>query len=337
MRLPKPKLEKLQMRITAFMTTVAATLALTPVTTSAQDWPSRPVRLIAPFAAGGSADTLGRTFAEQLSGTFKQQWVVDNRTGAGGVIGSAEAARAAPDGYTFVVSSIASQVIAPATNDKVGFDTMKDFTHVAYFGGPPIVIVAHPSIGAKTFAEFKTWAKAQTTPVAYVSPGAGTLGNLVAEYWGGKDGVKVEHIPYRGAAVAITDLIAGHVKVGSMTWTSALAQIRDKRVVPLAVSSANRMPEFPDVPTLKELGYPELVATTWFSLSAPANMPKDIVEKVNAAVVAAADSPAVRKRLETEGMEIEKMSSAEFTKFMADEIAKWRPIAKQVMGTGSNG
>ncbi len=316
---------------------MAALAAVVATPASAQDWPTRPVRLIAPFAAGGSADTLGRTFAEQLGTTFKQQWVVDNRTGAGGVIGSAEAARAAPDGYTFVVSSIASQVIAPATNDKVGFDTMKDFTHVAYFGGPPIVIVVHPSIGTKTFAEFKTWAKAQTTPISYVSPGAGTLGNLVAEFWGQKDGVKVEHIPYRGAAVAITDLIAGHVKVGSMTWTSALAQIRSKAVVPLAVSSSQRMPEFPDVPTLKELGYPDLVATTWFSLSAPAGLPKDITDKVNAAVVAAADSAAVRKRLETEGMEIEKMTSAEFTKFMADEIAKWRPIARQTMGTGSKG
>lgn len=316
---------------------VAALAAALATPASAQDWPNRPIRLIAPFAAGGSADTLGRTFADELSKTFKQQWVVDNRTGAGGVIGSAEAARSAPDGYTFVVSSIASQVIAPATNDKVGFDTMKDFTHVAYFGGPPIVIVVHPSVGAKTFAEFKTWAKAQTNPIAYVSPGAGTLGNLVAEFWGQKDGVKVEHIPYRGAAVAITDLIAGHVKVGSMTWTSALAQIRDKKVVPLAVSSANRMPEFPDVPTLKELGYPDLVATTWFSLSAPANLPKDITDKVNAAVVAAADTEAVRKRLETEGMEIEKMTSAEFTKLMADEITKWRPIAKQTMGTGPRG
>jgi tripartite-type tricarboxylate transporter receptor subunit TctC len=303
----------------------------------AQDWPSRPVKVIVPFAPGGSADTLGRTFAEQLSEKFKQQFVADNRTGAGGLIGSAEAARAAPDGYTFVVSGIASHVIAPAINDKAGFDPIKNFTHVAYFGGPPIVIVTHPSVGAKTFPEFVAWAKAQTTPIAYVSPGAGTLGNLVAEYWGGKEKIKVEHIPYRGAAVAITDLIAGHVKVGSMTWTSALAQIRAKAVVPLAVTSANRMPEFPDVPTLKELGYPDLVATTWFSLSAPAGLPQDITDKVNAAVVAAMDAEIVRKRLETEGMEIEKMSADAFTKLMAEEIAKWGPIAKQAMGAGAPG
>jgi tripartite-type tricarboxylate transporter receptor subunit TctC len=295
------------------------------------------VRVIAPFAAGGSADTLGRAFSDQLSQTLGQPFVVDNRAGAGGVVGSQEVARAQPDGYTFVVSGIASHVIAPATNPKAGFDPMKNFTHVAYFGGPPIVIVAHPSVGVKTFAELKTWAKAQKDPVAYVSPGAGTLGNLVAEFWADQDKLKVEHVPYRGAALAINDLVAGHVKLGSMTWTSALGQIRSKAIVPLAVSSANRMPEFPDVPTLKELGYPDLVATTWFSLSAPANLPKAIVDKVNAAVLAAMDVPAVRKRLETEGMEIEKMSADAFTKFVQAEIDKWAPVAKQTMGPGTTG
>jgi tripartite-type tricarboxylate transporter receptor subunit TctC len=190
-------------------------------------------------------------------------------------------------------------------------------------------VVEHPSLGAKTLKELLAKLKGSRAATSYVSPGAGTLGNLVAEFWGRKEGVKLEHIPYRGAALAINDLIAGHVKLGSMTWTTALGQIRGNKVVPLAVTSANRMPEFPDVPTFKELGHPDLVATTWFSFSGPAKLPNDIVQKLNQAIVAAMDTPEVRKRLETEGMETEKMSAEEFTKFVESEIAKWGPVAKE--------
>jgi tripartite-type tricarboxylate transporter receptor subunit TctC len=284
-----------------------------------------------PFAAGGSADTLGRVISDQLGNKFHQQFVVENRGGAGGLVGSAAVAGAEPDGYTFVISGIASHVIAPATNAHAGFDPLKSFTHIAYLGGPPIVIVVHPSLGAKSFKELVPKLKSSKDATNYVSPGAGTLGNLVAEYWARKENIKLEHVPYRGAALAINDLIAGHVKMGSMTWTTALGQIRGGNVLPLAVSSSKRMPEFPDVPTLKELGYPDLVATTWFSFSGPANLPQDIVQKLNREIVAALDAPEVRKRLETEGMETEKMSAAEFTKFVESEIGKWGPIAKEVI------
>jgi tripartite-type tricarboxylate transporter receptor subunit TctC len=221
-------------------------------------------------------------------------------------------------------------VIAPATTPNIGFDPIKDFTHVAYFGGPPIVMIVHPSLGVKSLKELLDLAKKSKDPLAYVSPGTGTLGNVVAEYWARQQGIQLEHIPYKGAAQAITDLIGGHVKVGSMTFTTASAQIRAGNVIPLAVTSAKRLAEFPDLPTFKELGYPDMIATTWFSLSGPKGLPDDIVQKVNQEVEKAKNNPDVQKRLAIEAIETEKMTPAEFTKFVGTELAKWGPVAKAV-------
>jgi len=307
---------------------VAATVTLATPLLAQSNWPTRPIKLVVPFAAGGSADTLGRTFGEQITHAVGQQVVVENQGGAGGLVGSAAVSRAQPDGYTLVVSGIASHVIAPSTNTNAGFDPMKDVTHIAYFGGPPIVMIAHPSLGVKTLKDLLEVAKKSKEPIGYVSPGAGTLGNLVAEFWADKEKIKLEHIPYKGASQALNDLIGGHVKVGSMTFTTASPQIRAGNVIPLAVSSNRRLKEFPDLPTFKELGYEDLVATTWFSMSGPKGMPADIAQKLNAAVDKAKDSAEVQKRLELEGMETEKMSPDEFTKFVAAELAKWGPVAK---------
>jgi tripartite-type tricarboxylate transporter receptor subunit TctC len=307
---------------------IAAVVALATPLLAQANWPTRPVKLVVPFAAGGSADTLGRSFGEQLTTALGQQVVIENQGAAGGLVGSAAVARAQPDGYTFVVSGIASHVIAPSTNPHPGFDPMKDFTHVAYFGGPPIVMVAHPSLGVKSLKELLELAKKNKEPLGYVSPGAGTLGNLVAEFWADKEKIQLEHIPYKGASQALNDLLGGHVKLGSMTFTTASSQIRAGKVVPLAVSSTNRLKEFPDLPTFKELGYPDLVATTWFSMSGPKGLPADIVQKVNAAVDKAKDSQDVQKRMALEGMETEKMNAEDFTKFVAAELAKWGPVAK---------
>jgi tripartite-type tricarboxylate transporter receptor subunit TctC len=316
---------------TRFIGAILATLCLTALPAHAQDWPTRPVRIVVPFGPGGSADTLGRIVAERLSDSLKQNFVVENRGGAGGLIGSAQVANADPDGYTFVISGIASHVIAPAINANAGFDPIKSFTHVAYLGGPPIVLIAHPSLGAHSLKDLVAKAKTSGEARGYVSPGSGTLGNLVAEYWARKEGIRLEHIPYKGAAQAVTDLIAGHVKLGSMTWTTAHAQIRAKNVVPIAVSSAKRIPDFPDVPTFKELGYDDLIATTWFSFSGPADLPKDIVNKANQEIIKALDTPDVRKKLDQEAMETEKMPPEAFTRFVESEIGRWGPIAKEAM------
>lgn len=316
------------MRRSALALAAFAAVCACPVSATAQDWPARPVKIISPFAPGGSSDTVARIIGDQLSQKFGQQFVVENRPGASGLIGSAMVANAEPDGYTFLVGSIGTHVIAPATNANAGFDPIRGFSHVVYLGGPPNVIVVHPSLGVKTFRELTALLKARTEPLPYVSPGPGTVGNLFAELWAQKEGIKLSHIAYRGSGQAMNDLVAGHVKLGSITWTGALGQIRAGAVVPLAVSSNRRMPEFPDVPTMTELGHPDLVATTWFGFVGPAGVPAPIVARLHAGVQEALQTDALRKRLESEGIDSQAMSPPEFTRFIESEIAKWTPVAR---------
>jgi tripartite-type tricarboxylate transporter receptor subunit TctC len=295
----------------------------------AQEWPNKPVRIVAPFAPGGSADTLGRIIAEQLSEAFHQQFFVENKPGAGGVVGSQMVSRAEPDGYTLLISGIASHAIAPIINPAIGYDPVRDFTHIAYLGGPPIVIVVRPQLGPKTIQDFIAYGRKSSEKLSYASPGTGTAGHLVGEFFGHKTGVPMEHVPYRGAALGVTDLVGGHVSFGSMTWTTAQGQIQAGTLLPLVVSSKARLPDYPNIPTLLELGYPELVCTTWFSLSGPPKLPDEIVHKLNREVVKALQRPEVQKRLRDEQIIAEPMTAAEFTKFVEAELAHWKPIAQQ--------
>jgi tripartite-type tricarboxylate transporter receptor subunit TctC len=297
----------------------------------AQDWPARPVRIVSPFAAGGSSDTMGRIIAQQLGEQLHQSFYVENRSGAGGLIGSGVVANAAPDGYTFLISSIGTHVIAPLTAPNPGYDPVASFTHVAYVGGPPIVIAVHPSLGVRSFAELRALLKTRSEPLPYLSPGPGTIGHLIGEFWAERDGLKLAHIAYKGSGQAINDLVAGHVKMGAITWTAAIGQMRGGTIIPLAVSSARRMPEFPDVPTLRELGYPDLAVTTWFGFAAPAGLAPEIAARMNHEIGAALDTEVVRKRLDADGFEQAKMSPAELTAFVQSELAKWRPLAKKLM------
>jgi tripartite-type tricarboxylate transporter receptor subunit TctC len=316
------------------LSVAAAIAAGAVVAASAADWPAKPVRIVSPFAPGGTSDTLGRLLAEQLTDKLGQSFFVENRGGAGGLIGSAAVASAEPDGSTFLISSIGTHVTSPATSPNPAYDPLRLFTHIAYLGGPPNVIVVHPSLGVRTFKELLATAKTGAA-VNYISPGPGTVGHLVPELLARKENLKFAHVAYKGAGQAMTDLVAGHVKMGSVTWSSAISQIRAGTVLPLAVSSARPMPEFPDVPTMKALGYPDLVATTWFGFSGPAGVPKEIVARLNAEIVNALGAPAIRQRLEAEGIETEKMSAEEFTSFVASEIAKWTPVARSVVDSGS--
>jgi tripartite-type tricarboxylate transporter receptor subunit TctC len=315
---------------------VVGALALSIVLLSApqvraQDWPARPVRIVSPFAPGGGSDTMARIVAENLSQRLHQQFYVENRGGAGGLIGSAVVANAPADGYTFLISSIGTHVIAPATSPNPGYDPIKSFTHVAFVGGPPIVIAVHPSLAARTLKDLLALLKGRGEALPYVSPGPGTLGNLIAEYWAEKEGVKLAHVAYKGAGQAINDLVAGHVPMGSITWTAALGQMQAGNIVPLAVSSSGRMPDFPAVPTLKELGYPELAVTTWFGFAAPAGLADAITLRMNQEVGSALDAATVRDRLRAEGFELQKMTPAEMTAFVRDGLERWGPLARKLM------
>jgi tripartite-type tricarboxylate transporter receptor subunit TctC len=315
------------------MTRVFAALAgivLAVAGAAAADWPSKPVRIVVPFAAGGAADTLGRLYADALSAAFGRQFYVENRIGGGGLIGAEAVARAEPDGLTLMVSGIPTHVLGPAMNRNVGFDPMRDFTHIAYFGGTPNALVVHPSLGVAAYRDFLALARG-ADGVEYVSAGFGTMGNWIAEYLAAKEAVKLVHVAYKGGAQAMVDLLAGHVKVGMLTWSTVAEHIRAGRLRALAVTSAQRLPHAPEVPTLRELGH-DFVATAWYSLSGPAGLSPDIVERVNREIVRAADRPQVRRQIEQDAIEAKPMSPAEVRSFMQSEIDRWTPMIAGLAG-----
>ena len=301
-----------------------------PFAAEAQAWPTKPVKIVAPFAPGGAADTLGRIIAEPLSSLFHQQFYVENRAGAGGLLGAATVATAAPDGYTFVVSGIASHVIAPAISPNPGFDSMRDFTHIAYLGGPPVVLLVHPSLGVNSYEDLLAYARRQPTPLDYTSPGTGTHGYLFAQNLARRENIKLTHIPYKGAGPAMMDLIAGHVLVGSITFSSAAQQIRAGKVKALAVSSEQRLPNFPDIPTFKELGYADLVSETWFAFSGPAHLPPELVSTLNREIEKILQRPEVKQRMAQDEIEVKTMTPEELTRHISGEIARWSPLAKSL-------
>lgn len=294
----------------------------------AQAWPVKPVRLIVPFAPGGSADTLGRLVAQKLGESFRQTFVVENRSGAGGVIGSELVAKAPPDGYTLLVSGVASHCIAPALSKEFPFDPLRDFSHIALFGGPPGVLVVHPSVPSRDLRQFIALLRAQPGKLSYGSPGNGTQGHLLAEQLKQVAAIEMTHVPYKGAGPAVADMMAGHVAAGSTTLSTASTQIRAGKLRALAVSSARRLPEFPDVPTYAELGYPELTATIWFSLSGPAGMPRDIINRLNVEVRRILQQADVRERLKLEGIEALDLDPQAFSAFVAAELKRWAPVVR---------
>ena len=293
---------------------------------SAQPYPSKPVKIIAPFAPGGSADTLGRLIAQKLTEQLKENFVVENRPGAGGVLGSELVSNAPPDGYTLVVSGSASHVIAPQLPQGTPYDPLKDFTHIALFGGPPAVLAVTPSLSAKNLKEFIELAK--TKPLSYGSPGNGTQGQLVAELFKREAGIDLQHVPYKGAANAVSDLMGGHIPAVSTTLSTAATQIKAGKARALALSSAARLPDYPDVPTFAESGFPNIVGTVWFSLSGPAGMPQEIVDKLNAEVRRALELSDVRTRLRHDGIVPNRLDAKEFTAFVADELRRWGPVVR---------
>jgi len=314
----------------AVLRRLAAGLAAVALATGAhaQDvWPARPVKIVAPFAPGGSSDTLARIVAEKLTTRLGQNFVVENRAGASGIIGADFVAKAAPDGYTLVVSGVASHVIAPAMQ-SVPYDPMASFTHIALFGGPPVVLVVTPGLEARDLKEFIALSKARAGGLTFGSPGQGTQAHLTAEMLKILTGANLTHVPYKGAALAIVDLMGGHIPAASTTLSTAATQIKAGKARALALSSPKRLHEFADVPTFVESGYPDLVSIAWFSLSGPADVPQAIVAKLNAEVRAILQLPDVRERLQPEGIEPNDLDAAAFTEFVRAEIARWTPLAR---------
>ncbi|MFN3891782.1 MAG: Bug family tripartite tricarboxylate transporter substrate binding protein [Beijerinckiaceae bacterium] len=304
---------------------LALSLACSPLPAFAQaDWPNRPVKVIVPFGAGGSSDVLARIVAEQLGKTFKQQFVVENRPGAGGTIGVAQIANAEPDGYTIGVTNLSTLALAPFINQSVAYDPMKSLTHIAYVGGAPVLLSAALKTGVKSVPEFVAYTKANG--FTFVSSGVGSDGHLMGQAIALAMGLKVEHVPYSQTGQALSDLVAGHVPFSTFTLSSTSQFLRANQVNGVAVTTPQRLPDYAELPTFSENGYPALVGTTWFSMSGPAKMPKDIAEKLNKEIVAGVLRPEVVERYRRDGFIANPLSADGFTKFVADEIVRWKPV-----------
>ena len=305
---------------------LALTAWLTPNLAVAQDWPTRPVRIVNTFAPGGAADILARIVADHMSSVFNQQFYVETRAGAGGAIGVTSVANSPPDGYNFVITNVSLLTLAPTSNPKLGYDPLRDLVNIGYIAGSPMVFCVHPASGVKTLAEFVAYAKKSDKPLTYSSSGVGSNGHLVAESFAQKANIKIEHVPYKGAAQGLLDLVGGHIVFSSQTLTSSASQIRGGAIIPIAHTNAERIADYPEVPTFKELGYPDIVSTTWFSLSGPAGLPKEIVQKVNREIANAMVKPEVARRLRQDGLLTQNMSPEEFRSFIQAETARWKPI-----------
>ena len=316
----------------AFMLACLTALAL-PAHAQVADWPQKPIRLIVPYAPGGSADTLGRLIAKHLGEAFKQTVVVENKAGAGGIIGSQLVAKAAPDGYTLVVSGIGSHVIAPV-DQPVGFDPMKDYTHIAILAGPPLALVVNAELPVKDFAGLVSYIRSNPQGLSWGSPGQGTHAHLTGELFRTQARLNMVHISYKGAGPAVADLIANQIPAAFMTLSSANAHVQSGKLRLLAISSPKRLAEYPGVPTLAEAGYPGLTGITWFALSGPAGMAPALVEKINAEVRRGMQSPAVKAVLQAESMETLDLDAAAFTRYVASEIERWTPAVRSVEKTG---
>ena len=298
-----------------------------PAMVIAQSYPAKPVRLILAQAAGGASDILIRPIAQKLSENLGQQFVVDNRPGAGANIGAEIAARSPGDGYNlFMVSG--PHAIAPSLYPKLSYDLMRDFVPVTMLGVEQLCLVVHPSLPVKTVKEFVAFLKVHPGAVSYGTSGSGSINHLAMEMFQSIAGVKLIHIPYKGSAFALPDAINGRVPVLFANLSPLQPHILSGRLRPLGVTSARRSPALPEVPTIAESGYPSFNATNWYGIVAPTGVADDIVRKLNAAIIEAVNSPIVREQYSRHGVDPMTTTPEEMRQFLRSEIDKWARVVK---------
>lgn len=315
-----------------FVLALAAVLLAAPIATpgSAQDYPSRSVRIVVPFGAGGPADVTARQIGNMLQESFGQPFVVENRTGAGGVIGTVEAAKSPPDGYTLLMMSntqTANESLLTPAQRK--YELMRDLTPIAPVNSSDLVIVVHPDVQAKTLAEFIALAKAQPGKLNYASSGQGTPYHMAGELFKAMAGIDVVHVPYRNSGEARSGVIGGQVQMMIDAVTAMAPNVAENQVRALATTGKSRSSVLANVPTAGEAGVPGYEATIWLGLMAPAGTPKPIIDKLNAAVNAAIKRPEVVKQWTTQGAVAMSMSPEEFEKFLRGDIVKWADVVKK--------
>jgi tripartite-type tricarboxylate transporter receptor subunit TctC len=309
---------------------VLAIAALTPARAQTPEgrWPSRPVRFVVPFPPGGGNDILARMLGPKLSEAIGQPVVIDNRPGAGGNLGTDQAARAAADGYTIVIAS--NQVtINPGLGQKLPFDIERDFAPIALVASVPMLLVVHPSVPAKSTAEFLALAKSQPGKLNYGTPGSGTPQHLAFELFDKLAGTQVTHVPYKGTGPAIADLLGGQIQTAFATLASVAPHVQAGKLRALAVATGRRSPLLPDVPTVAESGVPGYDVPLWYSILAPAATPREITARIAAELRRATESPDVRERMVSQGFEPSFLGPDELQGLIQRDVARWQRIGRE--------
>lgn len=300
-------------------------LAATSLAVHAQSWPAKPVRMIVPYAAGGTTDVLARIMSERLGQALGQPFVLEYRPGAGGTIGAEAAARSAPDGYTIVMGAPGSHSTAASLYAKLGFDPVKDFAPIVHVANVPNSVVVHPSMPVKSVPELIAYAKSKPGEVAFGSAGTGATTHLTGELFALETGAKLTHVPYKGSSQAMVDLLGGQIPMMFENLPGAAPQVRAGKLRLLAVTSAKRSPAFPDTPAVSET-IPGFEVVAWFALFAPAGTPAAIVQRMNAESDRILHQAEVREKIAQAGSDPIGGTPEAFAKFLADDIAKWRRV-----------
>ena len=325
----------MQRRLLPLMGAAALVLAALPALAQS-DYPNKPIKLIVPFPPGGTSDIMGRMIADELTKVFKQPVLVENLGGAGGVIGTDRGSKAAPDGYTLVQTGVGQSAVAHGLNPKLAYDSMRDFIHISQVHSGPNLLVVHPDTPFKTFKELIDYGKANPGKLSYGFTHAASghmamelLTQTVSECPAGAKDCKrlfMVGIPYRGGGPMMIDILGGQIPMMFINQDVALPHVKSGKLRPLAVSSKQRNPLYPDVPTIAELGYPGFEALSWSGLSVPKGTPQPIVDRIEAALTSAMQSPAVRQRMESVGFVVPVQGSKAYTQFVKSELEGWSKV-----------
>lgn len=306
--------------------TSSLTASLSTAQTAAQNYPQKPIRMIVPFTPGGSTDILARSIGQELSKAWGQSVIIENIAGAGGSIGADKAAKSPADGYTLLMGHIGTLAVNPSLYPKLPYNPVKDFAPVAWVARVPNVLVVNPNVPAKSVQELVALAKSKPGQLSYGSGGNGSAANLATEYFKMQTETAILHIPYRGTAPAVTDLMGGQIQMLFTGAPAVMGQVKNGQLRALAVSSPKRLDALPDLPTVAEAGYKNFEADQWYGVVAPAGTPRDIVLKLNQQINVALNSAELKKRLTTEGAVATPETPEAFGKLIAQEIERWRPV-----------
>ena len=317
------------MRNTVLQFCLAGVLSLAvPVGVAAQTYPNKPIRLIVPLAPGGAADIVARLLQGPLERALGQPIIVENKPGASGMLGTDMVAKAAPDGHTLGISMATQTTVNPAVNTSMPYDTEKDLAPVVLVGKSPMMFLTNAGVRATTVAEFVALAKANPEKFNYATPGAASQAHLVIAYWSSRAGIQIQHVPYKGGGPAILSTVAGETQLTVMSSLLAAPHVASGKLTALATGGLTRDPQFPDVPTMAELGYADVEAVTWVGVYAPAGTPQEIVRKLNSEIARIIREPDIKAKLDQQGLILAGGPPEDLGKLISAEIKRWTGVAK---------